>query len=436
MIDRDDALRARIHAALDGVYQPDPGLLRRCVEAAERRRRDAPRLRALLAATLAVVAAVLVVVLTLVQHQLSNGNHGPVQTPAPTPHHLIYTLDAAGTVAALDPQTLRPVWRAAAGAPASVSDPASLLRLSADGRTLWVLPLTDRRGGTALRSFDAASGAAGPSIALTGQGTAAYHALAVDPGNGDLVAVGQDAARILVTVADPRRGVVLSTVATRTLPAAPPVGGGGDLTREARFTPDGSRLYYDYGTGDPDRSGVDWVGVRGATLTPCTPATPGAACIPGSGRGFLLVGSDVVTLDNGTPQQLVEVTAGGAPVRRAAAGLAAGAVTDPVLSGDGRTAILVGECPGLGGMSRVDLGSGAVQSLSTPGAAGALPGTGTPCGSRPHLLSDGTVVVARLDTASASANSPAVLQVLDAATGRVLRETTTLAGVVDMVEGP
>jgi len=434
VIDRDDALRTRIHAALDGVYQPDPGLLRRAVEAAERRQRHAPRLRALLAAALAVVAAVLVVVLTLVQHQLSNGNHGPVRTPAPATRHLIYTLDAAGTVAALDPQTLRPVWHAAAGAPPSDSDPASLLRLSADGRTLWVLPLTDRRGGTTLRSFDAASGAPGASIPLSSQGNAAYHALAIDPSNGDLVAVGQDATRILVTVADPRRGVVLSTVATRTLPGAAPVSL--DLSTEARFSADGSRLYYSYGGGDPDRSGVDWVTVQGATLTPCAPARPGAACIPGSGLGFALVGNDLLTLDNGAPQHLIELTAGGAPVRRLTTGLAAAGVTDPVLSGDGRTAILVGECAGLGGLARVDLAGGAAQALSTPGAAGGLPSAATPCGSRPHLLSDGTLVVARLDTAAANANSPAALQVIDPTTGRILRQTTTLAGIVDVVEGP
>jgi hypothetical protein len=425
----DDLLRSRIHAALDGVHQPDPGLLRRSVEAIERRRRRAPQLRALVVAALAAGAALAIVVLTLVQHQLSGGN-GSVRTPAPASHRLVYTLDAAGTVTAYDERTLRPVWRASVGAPPSASDPAALLRLSADGRTLWVLPLSDRRGGTTLRSFDAAGGAPGPSIALSPQGGAAYHALAVDPRSGNLIAVGQDATRILLTLADPRRDVVLSTVAART-PA-----GATDVTTEARFDAGGSRLYYSYGTGDAGRSGIDWVTVQGTTLTPCTPAQPGAACIPGAGTGFTLVGSNLLVLDDLDPQHLVELSADGAPVRQFGTGLGGGAVTDPVLSADQRTALLAGGCESSGGLVRIDLSSGATQSLSTPVAGGAEPDTATPCGVRPHLLSDGSLLLSRLDTASANANTPGLLRAVDPQTGRVLRQATTPAGVVDIVEGP
>src|SRR5207302_4327731 len=129
-----------------------------------------------------------------------NGGNGPVQTARPAPGRLLYALDAAGTVSALDAETLRPVWRAAAtGTPASATDPATLLQLSADGRTLWALPLTGQAGGRTVRAFDAATGAAGPSVALSAQGGAAYHAVVLDARSGNLLVVGQDATGILVT---------------------------------------------------------------------------------------------------------------------------------------------------------------------------------------------------------------------------------------------
>ncbi len=245
-------------------------------------------------------------------------------------------------------------------------------------------------------------------MALSAQGGAAYHALVLDARTGNLLVVGQDATRMLVTVVDSRRAVVLSTRATRTLPAATPVGP--DLTLDARLSADGSRLYYSHGGADPAGRGIDWVDVEGATLTPCTPAQPGAACIPGAGLGFQFVGDDLLTPDDGNPQRLLELSADGGEVRRFDVGLHAGAVTGMVVDGAQRFATVVG--------------------------AGSPTGSGTPCGVRPHLLRDGTLVISRLDTAAADPNSPGVLAVIDPATGRVLRQATLPAGVIDVIAGP
>jgi hypothetical protein len=430
----DDALRARVRDALDAVYQPAPGLLRRCVDAAERSQRRGTRVLAVAAATLAALVAVAVVVLTLVQHGHDRNNPGPVQTPRPGPAHLVYTVDAAGGVAALDAQTLRASWRASVGAFGSAGAPATLLQLSPDGRTLWVLALTDSRGGTTLRAFDAATGTAGASVQLSAQGNAAYHAIAVEPRSGDVYVVGQDATRILVTVVDPQRAAVLRTAATRSLPTAAPVGI--DLPLDARFTADGSRLYYTYGSADTDRSGIDWVAVAGGALTPCTPAAPGAACIPGDDRGLALSGDHLLSLDGGNPQSVVELTADGQVVRRFATGLVGGAVRDVVVDTGRNIAAGVGACTALGGVMRVDLGGGTAQVVATPGAAGALPDPATPCGVRAHLLGDGTLVVSRLDAAQANPNSPGTVQVIDPATGRILREAALPAGVLDVLPGP
>ena len=431
MIRDDELLRARIHQALDAVHRPAPGLLRRCVDAAESSRR-APRLRIFAIAVALTAVAAAVVVLTLLQHSLSRGTPGPVQSPSPSPRQALYTVDADNDVVALDAQSLRVLWRRSAGAAAARGvQPTGLLRLSADSRTVWVLPVSDPRGGTALRAFDAATGTPGATIALSGG--AVYSTFAVDPRSGDIAAVGQDGTHIVVSLVDPRRGEVLSTTATRQLPAAAPVGT--DLALDAVFTADGTRLYYSYGTADEDRSGVDWATVSGAQLQPCRASAPGAACAPGVGVGLALSGTTVVTTDNGNPQNLVELDAGGAVVRRVPIGLVGDAPGDLVLSADGQTATLLASCTASGGMVVVDLGSGVPRTAATPAPAGTAPDPGTPCGVRATLLAGGAVAVSRLDTATAAPGTPGTVQVVDAG-GHVLRQATLPAGVVDLLAGP
>lgn len=430
MIRDDELLRARIHEALDGVQRPAPGLLRRCVAAAEHSSR-APRLRTVaIAAALAAVAAA-VVVLTLLQHSLSHGTPGPVQSPTPAPQQVLYTVDAGNDVVALDAQSMRVLWRRSAGgaAPAAVTA-TGLLKLSADERTLWVLPISDPRGGTALRAFDARTGTPGVTIALSGG--AVYSTFAVDPRSGDIAAVGQDGTRILVSLVDPRRAQVLSTTATRQLPPRAPLGS--DLALDAVFTADGSRLYYSYGFANADRSGVDWADVSGAQLQPCRAQAAGAACAPGVGVGLALAGTTVVASDTGNPAQLVTLGPDGAVRRRVATGLVGDAEGGVVVSRDGTTATVLGACPNGGGVVRVDLAGGTAQPVATP-VSGAAAAPETPCGVRATLLADGGIAVSRLDTGFAGANSPGTVAVVDA-TGRILRQATLPAGVVDLAATP
>jgi hypothetical protein len=430
----DDRLRSRIHEALDGVHRPAPGLLRRCVDAAEHSGR-ARRIPALaLAAALSALAAA-IVVLALLQHQPSLGPNGPLQSPTPSPQQVLYTLDAQNTVSALDAQSLRVLWRGSAGTPpATQVAPTGVLRLSRDSRTLWVLPPSSQQGGTELRSFDAATGTPGATVTLSAPGGAAYTAVAVDPRTGDLAAVGQDTGRVVVTLVDPRGATVLSTTATRPRPAATPAGA--EFAVEAVFTADGARLYYSYSSSDPSRAGVDWVSLAGGTVQPCQAQAAGAACIRGLGNGVALAGSTVVATDARDPQQLVEAGPDGAVIRRVATGLAGGTVGDVVVGADGRTASVLGACPSGGGLSRVGLGGGTVQTLATPLPAGAPPDPTTPCGVQAQALSGGAIAATRLDTAFAGPNTPGTVEVVDAATGRVLRQASFAAAVVDLLAAP
>ena len=430
MIRDDELLRRRIHAALDGVHRPAPGLLRRSVDAAVRSNTRAPRLRALAVAAVLSLIAVAVVVLTLLQHQLSRSNPGPVQSPTPSPQAVLYTIDAGNGVVALDARSMRVVWRqSAAAAPSSRIQPTSLLQLSPDGRTLWTLPVSDLRGGTALRAYDAATGTPGPTVALSGG--AVYSAIAVDPRSGMLAAVGQDASRIVVTLVDPQRRVVLSTTATRQLPAAAPVGT--DLALAALFTPDGAHLFYSYGLADADRTGVDWADVRGAQLQPCRGATPGAACLPGAGSSLAMAGTNVLATGVANPQQLLELDATGRLVARVPTGLSGGLVA---VGADGAAAAAVAPCDSGGGLVSVDLQRQTAQAIVTPAPAGAPPDPSTPCGVRPQVLPGSGIALSRLDSAAADPTTPGTVEVLDPASGRILREATLPAGVVDLLATP
>lgn len=428
----DDDLRARIHDALDGVYRPAPGLLRRSVDAAARSGR-APRVRALVvaAALSAVVAAV--VVLTLLQHQLSRGTNGPVQSPTPAPQHVLYTLDAQNAVSALDAETLRVLWRrSAAPPPPAVVQPTGLLALSADRRTLWVLAVSDAHGGGVLHSYDAATGAPGATIALAGG--AVYSALATDRSSGELAAVGRDSAGIVVTLVDPGRNVVLSTTVMRPLPAA--VGGGSGVAVDAVFTGDGSRLYYSYGGGGGNSDGVDWAAVAHGQVQPCRPQAAGDACAPGLAVGVALAGSDALGADTGNPQMLVELAPDGTVLRRFPTGLTPGGADGLVVSVDQATATVLGECANGGGITRLDLGRGTTQAIATAGPVGAPPDAATPCGSRPVLLPGGDIAASLLATASASPNTPGTVAIIDPATGRIVRQASLPAEVADLVAGP
>jgi hypothetical protein len=429
----DDTLQRRVREALDSVYRPAPGLLGRCIEAVERSRRRS-LLRGPLAAAALAAAAVIVAVATLVHHQLSQGTLGPAASPAPSPAGLVFTIDADNQVAALDATTLQVRWRRpAAPSPSSGIAPGDLLQLSPDGATLWALPPADARGGTALHSFDAATGAAGKVIALSTGGGTIYRALAVDSRRDSLYAVGIDAAHIVVTTVDLRRGVVLSTAATRTLPSTPAVGL--DLPSDAAVTPDGTRLYYSFGGADEDRAGIDWLTIGAGVLTPCTPAKPGAACIPGFVNRIAFSGDHLLTTDSVHPQHLVEMSADGAVLRTLGTGLGGGASDGVVVDSAHGTATLLGGCPALGGMAGIDLGTGQAHVLAAPAAAGNTPAPDQPCGVRAVALRSGLLAASRVVAGTATAGTPGTVELIDPATGRVVRQAVLRSEVVDVVGG-
>jgi hypothetical protein len=428
----DDELRRRVREALDEVYRPAPGLLRRCVDAVARERRR--RISAPLAWAAMTLLALAVVVGTLVQHELSRGTQGPVESPAPTqaPNTLLFALTASNEVVALDRSSLRVRWRAqAAPAPTSSVTPGQMMQLSQDGSTLYVLPPAADRGGSAVHLFDAGTGRAGPVVTLSAPGGAVYRTLAVHPRTGRLYAVGQDESHILVTVVDPARRAVLATQATRTAPNTETFGP--DIPDQARVSADGSRLYYSYGGGNAAPSGIDWVGLDGDALTPCRAATTGAACIPGPGRSFVLDGDRVLFADASLPTRLVETGRDGAVLRRTTSALAGGGGIELVASGTAGQMMLLGDCGSLGGLARFDSATGRLQSITTPAPAGGEPGSATVCGQQPVLLGGGALAVARLAQARASAATAGTVDVVNLADGRILRSATLPTETADLL---
>lgn len=427
----EEALRRRVREALEQIHRPAPGLVRRCAEAVARRRRGM-RLPGLLAGVaLAAVAAGLVVAV-LVQHGIDRSGRGPVATATPTPSRLLYALTAANQVVAVDQATLRVRWRTtAAPAPSEAVAPGGLMALSTDGGSLYVLPPASNAGGHTIALLDAASGHLRDTITLSAPGGTLYRTLAVDPRTGAILAVGQDSTHIVVTTVDPARRLVLATRVTRSLPGQ--AAAAGDVPYQAVMTRDGSRLYYSYGQANPDRSGIDWADVSGATLTPCA-SSGGAACLPGPGHGFVIEGGSLLFGDRAVPPDVVTATRAGAVTRRSATGLA-GAINDLVLDRTGTHVLVVGGCPDLGGSSSIEIAGGAVQSITTPAPAGTEPGSGTACGRRPVLLASGALALSRLPSNVSSAQAPGEIDVVDLASGRILRSATLPAEVTDLLAG-
>ncbi len=429
---RDDDLRERVRGALDGVYRPAPGLLRRCAEAVARDRRR-HRLPRPVAWTALVVIAATALVATLVQHSIDRGVHGPVATASPNPsaRQLVFALTAANQVVALDRSTLRPRWRTQVAAPpAGTVGSGSTMALSPDAATLYVLTLADDRGGSGVVLLDTATGRQRGTVQLSAPGGALYRSLAVQGQSGTLYAVGQDQGHILVTAVDPGRRVVLATQVTRTLPAARPVGP--DRPTDAMVTADGSRLYYSYGgSADRDRTGIDWANLAGPRITPCRSGS-GAACIPGPGNPFGLENGHVYFADGSIPENLVDATATGSVVRRSPTTLAGG-TTAVLVDAATQRAVVIGDCANLGGLSTADLGSGRVQTVSTPAPAGGEPGPETVCGQSPVFLTSQSLAVSRISGDNASPQSPGTVDVVDLATGRILRSAALPAEVADLL---
>lgn len=427
----DEAVRARVRDALDSVYRPAPGLVRRCAEAVARSRRR-PRFPPLLGwAALALVAAI-AGGLTLVQHQLNRGTQGPVATPPPSPtvRQLLYGLTATNTVVAVDRSTLRVRWQAPAAAlPTEGVRAGSMMALSRDGTILYVLPPASYRGGTTITLLDSSTGRRLPSVALGTPGGAEYHAIAVDPRSGNVFVVGQDAGHILVTVVDPARRLVLATQVTRTLPTSG--SSGDDVPYQASFSPDGTRFYYSYAGTDADRTGIDWADGSGVRLVPCT-SRLGAACIPGPGEGFVASGDRLLFPDSSRPPQLVETTRDGAPLRHSATGLA-GTIADVVLDPTAAHALAVATCPDLGGLSSVDVTTGRLRAIVTPAPTGGLPDNQTVCGERTVGLGYGALAVSRLTSFRASPQSPGEIDVVDVASGRITLTLALHAEVADLL---
>jgi DNA-binding beta-propeller fold protein YncE len=430
--DRD--LRNRVRRALDAVHRPNPDLVRRAAAAVERDRLRR-RVPAAAAWSLVSLLAVGALVAALLVHQVNREQPGPVATatPATTTRTLLFALTAGNQVIALDQSSMAVRWRAQAGpAPAVTLSPGSLMALSPDGTRLYVLAPQEALGGTTVTTFDAGSGRVVASVALAAPGGALYRTLAVQPRTGTVYAVGQDQQHILVTAIDPVRRVVLATQATRALPAKP--ARGVNVPFRAAVTADGSRLYYSYGAEDTDRSGIDWVDLRGAGFVPCRSSGGGAACRPGFGQGFVLAGDRVLSVDRSLSPQVVETTRDGAVVRRSATDLT-GAARDLAFDAAHNRLIVLGECGNQGGLDLIDRPTGRLTAVTTPVPGGTEADALTPCGLSPTLLPGGELAVSRVVAGQAHPDQPGRIDVIDLASGRVLRSATLPAEVADLLSG-
>lgn len=428
---RNERLRRRVRDALDSIYRPAPDLVRRSAGAVARDRRR-HRLAAPLGGIALTAVAVAVLVLVLVRHVSEHGVPGPAVTPQPTvtPRQSVYTLTAGNEVVALDRTTLAVRWRTqVATPPAEGVDAGAMLAISRDGGVLYVLPPSRNSGGTTLVLLDASSGQRLAAIPLSASGGAVYRTLAVDPQSGTVDVVGQDASHLLVTEVDPQRRVVLASHVTRTLPPVTRVGP--DILGAAMFTADGTRLYYSYAGGSPDRSGIDWVDVSGPRLSPC-PSTGGAACIPGGADGFAVANSHVVFSEGTLPPHLVETDRDGRTPRQLTTGM--GAIASSVLLDAAATrALVVASCNNLGGLGSVDLTTGDARAIATPAPNGTEPGPTSPCGERAAPLSTSTIALTQLPGATAHPDSPGTVIVVDTTTGKVTRSAAFPAEVVDLL---
>jgi len=430
--DRD--LRNRVRRALDAVHRPNPNLVRRAAAAVERDRLRR-RVPAAVAWSLVSLVAVGALIAALVVHQVNRGQQGPVTTPTPatTTRALLFALTAGNEVIALDQTSMAVRWRAKAGPPpAAALSPGSLMALSPDGTHLYVLAPQEALGGTTVTAFDVASGRVTATVALAAPGGALYRALAVQPQSGTVYAVGQDQQHILVTAIDPVRRVVLATEATRTLPAKPPRSV--NVPFRAAVTADGTRLYYSYGAEDADRSGIDWVDLRGAGFVPCRPNGGGAACQPGFGQGFVLAGDGVLSVDRSLPPRVVETTRDGTVVRRSATNLT-GAARDLAFDAAHNRVVVLGECSNQGGLELIDRPTGRLTAVTTPVPGGTEADALTPCGLRPTLLPDGELATTRVVAGEAHPDQPGRIDVIDLGSGRVLRSATLPAEAADLLSG-
>ena len=286
----------------------------------------------------------------------------------------------------------------------------SYLGLSRDGARLFVLspPGGGAEGGQALAVLDPVSLQRIVAVALP-RGLV-FRSLVVGPRTGRLYVSGNAAGGASICAAPPVESPRWRCAAVR------PRGARLDWrVLDSAVSPDERRLLVSYH--GPNTTGADWVAT--ATLARCHTAP--AVCLPSHGRAVFRTNGRVLATTGEGP--LLELSTAGTRTREWDLRLPGNHLMAFALSPDGGRVAAVGPCGYAGGLSVVDLAARTVAVRGYPD---------TLCADRVAFLGARTVALAR-NRMPVPQGSPARLDFVDLATGRIVARRPTSSEVVDVL---
>ncbi|GEM_PF-1816675 len=329
---------------------------------------------------------------------------------------------------------------ALAGVPAAGTfrPPGHYLALSRDRHALYVL-VPDQPAGSNRLVVLALPDLSRRATYSFASGDARYQSLAVGPVTGHVYLFGSRPGTAVVSELDPEQGAILHTWAVKSLANWTPKGPvpGDFLIYQAAVAPGERTLYYSYYGGRLDLAGIDWLQRTPDGVIPCRATLKSGACLPGI-AGFQFYGDGVlaVSADDTSSGTVFDVDRSGQVRRTLYFQLGGGFLMDFALDARAGKLYAVGSCGYRGGLSVLDLQSGAAEDPVPPGPPG-MPAEHVPCGQRLALLPNGHLVVGNVPGAlNPRAGVGGALLFLDTATGQTLREVPTSSQPIDVLVLP
>lgn len=266
-------------------------------------------------------------------------------------------------------------------------------------RAEWELP-----GGVAYRSL------------AVGTRTGVVYLFGNRPSGRATLGTGQDA---VVTVLDAQSGRVIRSWTARS------ADGRDWSVYRGEVSADEQRVFLSYH--GSDTTGVDWFTLRGQTLTRCRPPAPDLACIDSHGD-FTPYGSGLLVATG--LSAIKQVGLRGRVIRRYDTDLRGNHLMGFALDRERKRLYAVGSCGYVGGLSMVQLSTGATRRLAprlpkTRDSEAALPANGV-CGERISRLGQGRVVITKVANSVPEPDSAGSVLVVDT-DGKVVASHPTTA---------
>jgi DNA-binding beta-propeller fold protein YncE len=263
----------------------------------------------------------------------------------------------------------------------------------------------------------------------------AYRSLALAPHTGRLFLFGTrsepSGQRLQVSMLDPASGRQLGSW------DAHPASGHTWLPHVAIVAIDERHLVVSYH--GSDTTGADVLTLAGGRLVRCAGAPASVGCLQSVHGDVVATAEGHLLATTGDAQRIEELTLDGQVIRRWDSELTGNHLMELGLDPERRWLYAIGSCGYTGGLSAIDLRSGAARLLAPPSGPRdpetlrSLPGI---CGERIEAGLGGLVVVAKTARAVPQPQASGAVLVVDGQNGRLLRTIATPSEPVDLLLVP